>query len=281
MLWGFFKKIVIADNMGVYVDTVFSQSSPSGIDVLFATYAFAFQIYGDFSGYSDIARGCARMIGFDIMLNFNLPLLAASPQDFWRRWHISLSSWVRDYFYIPMGGSRRGRWRNAFNIVFVMTAVGFWHGAAFHFILWGTFHGCLLLSYRIIADINQRFIGLSFGSNSVTHWLGVLLFFHINCIGWLLFRANSTTGQMLPYINRLIGDFSLNGLVQYDWQKLSNLPVLAACLIMAELIQYRLGTLEPWLRLPVLARAGAYVAVAYSIALLAPEKTLGFIYFAF
>ena len=281
MLWGYLKKIVIADNMGVYVDTVFSQTAPSGLDVMFATYAFAFQIYGDFSGYSDIARGCARMLGFDIMINFRLPLLAANPADFWRRWHISLSSWVRDYFYIPLGGSRRGRFRNALNLVVVMTVVGFWHGAAFHFILWGTFHGVLLLAYRGVTSFNQRFLGWSWGPNSALHWVSVLLFFNINCVGWLLFRANSATGQMLPYLQRLAHDFSIASFLQYDWAKLSNLPILAACLLIAELAQYFAGSLEPWTKLPAAVRVGAYTAAIYFIALFAPEKTLGFIYFAF
>jgi alginate O-acetyltransferase complex protein AlgI len=278
MLWGYFKKIVIADNMGLYADQIFSQPAPSGAQILFAVYAFAFQIYGDFSGYSDIARGCARMIGFEIISNFNLPFLAASASEFWRRWHISLSLWIRDYFYIPLGGNRQSPARNAFNILFVMTVVGLWHGAANHFVLWGTFQGLLLLLYRAIGTINQRYLGIAWAPNSVFHWLSVLLFFNINCFGWLLFRCSSVFGQMIPFLRIMIHRFTLIG---FDWSAFGHLGALAAFLVAVELVQFHMRSLEPWLSAPSLVRAGFYTAACYAIAILAPERTLGFIYFAF
>jgi len=277
ILWGFFQKIVIADNMGTFVDTVFSDKQPNGVAVLLATYAFAFQIYGDFSGYSNIARGVARMIGFDIIVNFRLPYLAASPADFWRRWHISLSSWIRDYFYIPLGGNRYGRWRTAFNLIFVMTVAGLWHGAANHFLLWGFYHGLLLLIYRFLNWANESYLRLRWVSSRWFHGFGIFIFFHLVCIGWLIFRI-SNTDQLKLMVDRLIFHFSVDA---FDWSQIGHLPLYALALMGLEIVQYRLKDLEPWLKLPVAARAVAYTSALYGIAALAPEKTLGFIYFAF
>jgi alginate O-acetyltransferase complex protein AlgI len=277
MLWGFFKKIVIADNMGMFVDSVFTDKEPNGVAVLLATYAFAFQIYGDFSGYSDIARGIARMIGFDIVVNFRLPYLSANPAEFWRRWHISLSSWIRDYFYIPLGGNRYGRWRTTFNLLFVMTVAGLWHGAANHFLLWGFYHGVLLLIYRGLDWANERYLHLRWVASRWFHGLSIFIFFHLACIGWLIFRISSID-QLMLMLDRLVRHFSPSS---FDWGQLGFLPLYALALIGFEILQYRLRDLEPWLQLPVIARVGAYVAAIYCIAVLAPEKTLGFIYFAF
>ncbi|MFC1453529.1 MBOAT family O-acyltransferase, partial [Verrucomicrobiota bacterium] len=155
ILWGLFKKVFVADNLATIVDPVFAlDGSPGGGQVLVALYAFAFQIYCDFSGYSDIARGVGKCLGFDIMLNFRLPYFARNPRDFWQRWHISLSSWLRDYLYIPLGGNRRGSARTYANLAIVMLLGGLWHGAAGTFILWGGYHGFLLIAHRWLS---QRF----------------------------------------------------------------------------------------------------------------------------
>ena len=141
MAWGFFKKLVIADNVGVIANRVFSMKDP-GFEMLWAgVFAFGVQIYADFSAYTDIARGTARWLGFDLMKNFDHPYVAVSPSDFWRRWHISLSSWFRDYLYIPLGGSRHGLPRTLLNVMITFVISGLWHGAAWNFVLWGTFHG--------------------------------------------------------------------------------------------------------------------------------------------
>jgi alginate O-acetyltransferase complex protein AlgI len=276
-LCGFFKKIVIADAMGAYVDTVFADKAPNGVAVLLATYAFAFQIYGDFSGYSDIARGIARMIGFDIMINFRLPYLSATPTEFWRRWHISLSSWIRDYFYFPLGGNRLGRWRTALNLMFVMTVAGLWHGAANHFILWGAYHGTLILVYRGLEWVNQRFMRWSWPYSPVFRPIAVIIFFHLVCFGWLIFRVTGTE-QMKLMLEQLWFHFSPG---TYVWSEVGYLPLYVAVFMGFELIQEHMKDLEPWLRLPALGRATVYSSAIYGIALLAPEKTLGFIYFAF
>ena len=149
MAWGFFKKLVIADNVGLIADKVFALEAPA-FEILWAgVFAFAIQIYADFSAYSDIARGTARWFGFELMVNFDHPYLAHGPQDFWRRWHISLSTWFRDYVYIPLGGSRKGFGRELANILATFVLSGFWHGASWNYVLWGFYHGMLLVASRL------------------------------------------------------------------------------------------------------------------------------------
>src|SRR5262249_36238201 len=157
----------------------------SGAEVLVGIYAFAFQIYGDFSGYSSIARGISKWLGFDLVINFHLPYLATSPSDFWRRWHISLSTWLRDYLYVPLGGNRHGRGRESRNLMLTMLLGGLWHGARWTFVAWGLYHGLILCAYRLlrIGDVAPR---AHFG-----RWLvRVFVMFHLTCAGWLLFRAD-------------------------------------------------------------------------------------------
>lgn len=196
ILFGLFKKIVVADNLGIYVDQVFSSSDLiSGGSALLAIYAFSFQIYGDFSGYSDIARGLAKLLGFELMLNFNRPYLAVNPSDFWRRWHISLSTWLRDYLYIPLGGNRHGQFNTYRNLMLTMILGGLWHGAAWTFVLWGAYHGTILILHRWwFVDRN-----VSLPTNQVWHYLSIVGMFHLACFGWLLFRATSVeqVGKML------------------------------------------------------------------------------------
>ncbi|MCB0064655.1 MAG: MBOAT family protein, partial [Caldilineaceae bacterium] len=145
LLWGMFKKVVIADRLALYVNQVYDHPGDHGaLTLLIASYFFAFQIYCDFSGYSDIAIGAARVMGFDLMENFRQPYMARSIAGFWRRWHISLSTWFRDYLYIPLGGNRVARWRWYSNLFLVFLVSGLWHGAAWHFVIWGALHGLLV-----------------------------------------------------------------------------------------------------------------------------------------
>ncbi len=200
VLWGFFKKLVIADNLARYVDPVYSSPGEAHLLLLLlATYAFAYQIYCDFSGYTDIARGLAKMMGFELMKNFDQPFLAASPAEFWRRWHISLSTWLRDYLYIPLGGNRGGIRIMYRNLFLTMLLGGLWHGAAWNFVIWGIFHGVLLILYRHFGDSSKRAEGgLSFRRVMAVVWM-----FHLTCVGWWLFRINgladiAALGHMLP-----------------------------------------------------------------------------------
>jgi D-alanyl-lipoteichoic acid acyltransferase DltB (MBOAT superfamily) len=156
--WGLFKKIVVADTLARVVDRSFANpSSLNTFSALATVYAFAWQIYGDFSGYTDMARGCSKWFGIELQINFNVPYLAVDPSDFWQRWHISLSSMLRDYLYIPLGGSRYGSARTMGNLMTTMLLGGLWHGASWTFVLWGFYHGLLLVVYRtFFPDLNAR-----------------------------------------------------------------------------------------------------------------------------
>ncbi|MEM7231589.1 MAG: MBOAT family protein [Planctomycetota bacterium] len=189
VLFGLFKKVVIADNLAPIADAIFDDpGSASGIEVLLGVYAFAFQIYGDFSGYTDIARGIAKFLGFDLRINFRQPYFATNPSDFWQRWHISLSTWLRDYLYIPLGGSRGTLMRTARNLMITMILGGLWHGAAWNFVAWGLFHGAILVGYRAYANRRDQ---RSTASTGRLRWLAALAFFHVTCVGWILFRVEN------------------------------------------------------------------------------------------
>ena len=183
ILWGYFKKVVIADNAAVVANKIFALQGGSFPIVWAGVFAFAVQIYADFSGYTDIARGTARLLGIDLMVNFNHPYLATSPADFWRRWHISLSTWLRDFIYIPLGGSRCSIARASFNLMATFAISGLWHGASWNFVLWGVYWGALILV--------QRFLG-SLGLTQRIPWFAkVVITFGITCFGWLLFRERN------------------------------------------------------------------------------------------
>ncbi len=186
VLWGLFKKVVIADRLAIYVDKVYGQPELyGGPALLLATYFFAFQIYCDFSGYSDMAIGTARILGIDLMRNFRMPYLATSLRDFWRRWHISLSTWFRDYVYIPLGGGRRGAWVGSVTVVFILS--GLWHGANLTFVVWGALHGILYVVER--ACVRRR--SAVAATSPLRAWLQRMTTFHIVLIGWVCFRSPS------------------------------------------------------------------------------------------
>ncbi len=194
MLLGFFKKVVVADGIAAVVEKVYgAPNDASGFSVLLATVLFAVQIYCDFSGYTDIATGCARILGVRLMKNFDHPYLATSVRDFWSRWHISLSSWLRDYLYIPLGGNRKGTARTLCNILLVFLASGLWHGAAWTFVLWGGIHGVYQIVGRLTAKPRSALLvrlGLSEDSAAVV-WERRAVTFILVDFAWLFFRADS------------------------------------------------------------------------------------------
>ncbi len=233
ILWGLFKKVIIADNMAAIVNPIFGQSGPvNGAQAIVGIYAFAFQIYGDFSGYSDIARGLAKMMGFDIMRNFNLPYFAQNPQDFWRRWHISLSTWLRDYLYIPLGGSRKGELRTYINLMITMILGGLWHGADWTFMIWGMYHGGLLCGHRLfLRNQSKKAQAVSFHAGSL---FKIILMFHLTCLGWLLFRSQSLS-QAGMFLQGIISPWT------WDWDSLRYLKQFsfyASSLLIVQMIQY-------------------------------------------
>jgi alginate O-acetyltransferase complex protein AlgI len=187
ILEGLFRKCVIADNCALIANAAFNGSfrRPSLPVLLLGSYAFAWQIYGDFSGYSSIARGCAQLMGFHFMVNFRQPYLAEGFQDFWRRWHISLSTWLRDYLYIPLGGNRHGEGKTYRNLLLTMLLGGLWHGANWTFVVWGGLHGSALAVERKLTR------GKSTTRRPLPLWIKRILIFHFVCLTWIFFRAPS------------------------------------------------------------------------------------------
>ncbi len=265
VLWGMFKKVVIADNLGLLVDMVYSDPSIKGPIILLATIAFGFQIYCDFSGYSDIARGVASLLGFQLMLNFNLPYFAVVPGNFWRRWHISLSSWFRDYIYIPLGGNRCSTFKNNWNLLLTMLLAGIWHGAGWNFILWGVWHGVMLGIFRKYSPKNPAQIAMGWALT-----MGIVFY------GWLLFRAQSL---------EQIYSYSLNAWLPVFPIWFSSYALLLAVflipLIAVELWQKMTNDLTPSLRLPLLWRSALHGLLLFAILLFGEAKGTPFIYFQF
>ncbi|MBL7927791.1 MAG: MBOAT family protein [Bacteroidia bacterium] len=212
MLYGFFKKLVVADRLAVYVNQVYGDiEHASSISVALACIFFSFQIYCDFSGYTDIARGAARMMGYELMLNFNRPYLATSIANFWSRWHISLSTWFRDYLYIPLGGNRcsKIKWYRNLSVVFLVS--GLWHGANWTFVVWGALHACYTIFELVTKNTRIRFwqsIGLY--QTKIMHACSVLFVFIAVTFAWIFFRAENIS-QAWQVIHKLLAfDFTLN-----------------------------------------------------------------------
>ncbi len=205
ILLGYLKKVVIGDHLALIANWGFGSPLPPLHDAnsWLLVYAFAFQIYADFSGYSDIARGLAKIMGFELTINFRAPYLVTNPSTFWQHWHISLSTWLRDYLYIPLGGNRHGRRRTYLNLMITMLLGGLWHGAGMAYLLWGLYHGTLLAAQRGWRDLTghrERHVSAALSAlhpphrtlaQGIRHGLLVILFFHLTCLGWLLFRAGS------------------------------------------------------------------------------------------
>ena len=267
--WGLFKKVVVADTLAKVVQSSFAHPGElNAFSALVAVYAFAWQIYCDFSGYTDMARGCSRWFGIDLQVNFNVPYLSVDPSDFWKRWHISLSSMLRDYLYIPLGGNRHGRTRMYFALLMTMLLGGLWHGANWTFVLWGLYHGVLLIAYRVVApDLEER---LSSPLHRLVH---VVWFFHLVCLGWLLFRASSMAevmGMLQAFTRAPVA----------NWGLAARLAV-AVPVFIVELPIYLGGLQLGPLRSPAPLRAVAYVAIFWALISLGNWGGADFIYFQF
>lgn len=232
MCYGLFKKVVVADNLAVIVNEVYdSPGSHSGLTLLLATYFFAFQIYCDFSGYSHIAIGAAKVMGFDLMKNFNRPYLAGSVREFWKRWHISLSTWFMSYVYIPLGGNRKGPTWTHFNLLTVFLVSGLWHGANWTYVVWGGLNGVYLVASQMLAPLRHR-LGALLGADNwpgVAKWISILVTFHLILITWVFFRAPSLT-VAFEVIGKILRDAVLLGDTRLttDFQNV----LLGACVLL-------------------------------------------------
>ncbi len=279
ILWGLFKKVVVADNLAPLVNAVFAAdpASLSGGTVVLATYAFAMQIYCDFSGYTDIARGCAKLMGFEIPLNFNLPYAARTPSDFWQRWHISLSSWLRDYLYIPLGGNRGAPWRVYLNLMITMLLGGLWHGASWTFVVWGGYQGLLLVVWRFATPrLNAVPLLERAGRTRAVRFVQWIVFFHLVCLGWLIFRAQSFD-QLNQMLAAVADGMDFAGTEVLAWQLL----LFASPVVLMQVVQYAVGRLNFVLDLPSPVRGAFYAFLLVGITLLGQFKGNEFIYFQF
>jgi len=210
MSFGFFKKMFFADNIGLFVDNIFQ--NPLGLDsfsMILGAIAFGVQIYCDFSGYSDIAIGIAIILGFKIPINFNKPYFSTSPSDFWNRWHISLSSWLRDYLYIPLGGNKKSRERTYLNVIIVMFLGGLWHGAAWNFVIWGLLHGGYLACHKIIQNKIPSTRFQNFTKNRYGKILSILVTQYFIFLAWLVFRIHDLDLVLHSMYKYVIWDFKI------------------------------------------------------------------------
>jgi D-alanyl-lipoteichoic acid acyltransferase DltB (MBOAT superfamily) len=201
-----FKKVVVADTCAIYANDIFANYTDySGPTLMLGAVYFAFQIYGDFSGYSDIAIGTAKLFGIQLMTNFKTPYFSRDIAEFWRRWHISLSTWFRDYLYIPLGGSRVGKWKSVRNVFVIFLVSGFWHGANWTFIIWGGIHAALFLPL-LLRGKNRRYTSDTIGEGrwlpTGREFLGMAWTFTMVCVAWVFFRAESV-GEALEYLGRM------------------------------------------------------------------------------
>jgi alginate O-acetyltransferase complex protein AlgI len=269
ILWGMFKKVVLADNLAPLVELVFGNTTPSGPAMVVGALAFAFQIYGDFSGYSDIARGIAKLLGFELRQNFELPYFAADLRAFWRRWHMTLSSWLRDYLYISLGGNRRGTLRTYANVLITMLLGGLWHGAAWNFVLWGAWHGVGL----VCTQVWQKHRSPSW---SLPLWLSLPATFLFVLYGWILFRAGS-----LAHICQITSALAIWTTPTWFPHYLWSLLILIAPLAAVEIWQKRVDNQFAVLAAPLWLRSSIQGGLLLAVLLFWEKKSVPFIYFQF
>ena len=293
MLWGFFKKIVIADNLAILVDGVYNNvDNYSGLTLIVATIFFTFQIYCDFSGYSDIAIGTAKVMGFELRENFKRPYFSKSIREFWQRWHITLSTWFRDYVYIPLGGNRTVKWKWYYNLIITFLVSGLWHGANWTFVIWGALHGSFLIFAIIFAQpkekINQFIKNRNIFLNKI---FDVSITFILVAFAWIFFRSNNINDAIyvisnlnfnvteLLNLDELSMQFRGLGLFKEDIIKCMFL-ILMLCLYStyerSEDVWKKLQKKPRWIRWSI------YYILVYGILFVAPHSNVNnFIYFQF
>jgi len=285
MAWGFFKKLVIADRLALYVNDVYgAPQNFNGLQLTLATVFFAYQIYCDFSGYSDIAIGSARVLGFRLMENFGKPYHSMTISEFWRRWHISLSTWFRDYVYIPMGGSRFGERRHFASLLVTFAISGLWHGANWTYVLWGLLNAVYLIIGSLTKDVRNHAFAL-IGMKEVVWSRRAVMWgstFLLTCVGWALFRAKTLTDAEYILTHFATGwDFGNIGTEQFLMRQM---PVAVAGIAAMEAVQLlrNRGLLSAFgTRVPLLVRWAAYASAAIVMIMFGIFRQTQFIYFQF
>jgi D-alanyl-lipoteichoic acid acyltransferase DltB (MBOAT superfamily) len=278
---GLLRKCVVADNCAVLANAAFAGQfgKPNFWIVLLGTYAFAWQVYGDFSGYSDIARGSAQLMGFHFMVNFRQPYLSQSLQEFWRRWHISLSTWLRDYLYIPLGGSVGGKWKTSLNLLTTMVLAGLWHGAAWTFVIFGAIHGVVLSAERYIWPVAKESQGLAqtrgLGS-FLSVWGRRILTFNVFCLSLAFFRAPSLSAAVQ----------FLSGMSNFAWRSeyasaFAMLALFAIPLFLADLLMEWSNQEYPFANAPHGFRTVLATAALFILAFFSGNNINAFVYFRF
>jgi D-alanyl-lipoteichoic acid acyltransferase DltB (MBOAT superfamily) len=281
MIWGFFKKMVVADTCAVFANDIFNNyTDQNGFTLFMGAIFFAFQIYGDFSGYSDIAIGISKMLGFELMTNFKFPYFSRDIAEFWRRWHISLSSWFRDYLYFPLGGSRVSRWKAIRNIFIIFLVSGFWHGANWTFLAWGGLHAALYLPL-FLTDNNRKnlvHMGLNVNMQGLKEGANVLFTFAMVVLAWIFFRANNISDA----VNYIAGIFSKPWNAGYFLK--NNRYLLISGMAMFAIVQ--MLAMESWCLkrnwlFPKLGFAAAVLMIIEVVFLGSYKNHFQFIYFQF
>jgi alginate O-acetyltransferase complex protein AlgI len=285
MAWGFFKKLVVADRLALYVNDVYSHPQGfNGLQLTIGTFFFAYQIYCDFSGYSDIAIGAAQVLGFRLMENFKTPYYSLSITEFWRRWHISLSTWFRDYVYIPLGGSRVNYGRHVVNLMITFTVSGLWHGANWTYVFWGFLNGAYLVAGASTKSWRDRFFG-ALGLEEATSIRRVIMqstTFALTCVAWIVFRAKSM-GDVFYVWTHLASGWNFHEIATQDFLP-RQLPVAIAAILVLECGQLLGGKL--WVsslvsKTPMAARWALYSGFVMTVLMFGVYKKMQFIYFQF
>ncbi len=272
---GLFKKVVIADALAPFVQETFDAAGTAGwVQLLVAVYAFSLQIYGDFSGYSSIARGSARLLGIDLMVNFNQPYLSRNITHFWRTWHISLSTWLRDYLYIPLGGSRGNAVSIQRNLMVTMLLGGLWHGAAWTFVVWGGLHGLYLVAHRRFRHRSPK------SEADPPTWRdipAIVATFHLVALSWVFFRADSFV-QAWDVLVGIVGFRSADG---FPFGGIALLIPAAVAVLFIDLVQRHTGRHEGFVEIPAMARGVVYGLFFMAIVLFSGQEVVPFLYFQF
>ncbi|MDZ4832624.1 MAG: MBOAT family protein [Candidatus Melainabacteria bacterium] len=291
ILVGLAKKVLIADNLALVAQAGFNHPEQfSACDLWLITYAFAFQIFFDFAGYTDVARGSALLFGYKVPINFNLPYIASNAADFWHRWHISLSTWLRDYLFIPLGGSRGSRWATHRNLFITMALGGLWHGAAFHYLIWGVYQGVILIGHREWQHFCKK-VGVpkSVIESKIYHIASVILTFHFVCVGWVFFRADTEKIAMTMLTKMAqapveLMHFSLNQLEVLKIRDPLIFPALVfllPALMIGQVVVNYLKDKKFYQSPPWAMQVGVMVALMCLLTIFSPDSSPRFIYFQF